>query len=93
MAEKKEKIKLRCDQTSQFTYGEVAGFKHVNPIPVAKGKKDHENTKYAKDIPAATLEMQIALDSPLYKFFKPGEEYFFEVSKAKMTALNSQPKK
>lgn len=82
---KKLRMKLRCDQVSNFVYGQVVGLKHVNPIPVEKGKKEHENSGFAKEVPAATLEMQINLESSLYNTMVPGGEYYFEITAAEVT--------
>ncbi len=76
MADQKAKVKMRVDQVSKFAYGEVIGLKHVGPVPVMKGKKPHENIKYASEMSSATFEMQVELDAPFYGMFEPGQEYY-----------------
>lgn len=93
MADKTVKIKLRCDEVRNYANGQMAAFKHVNAPaaePPKKGQKTpkpHENEKYYMEIPQATMEISILPGSPQIDFFEPGQEYFFEVTKAKLNAL------
>lgn len=76
------KAKFSVEQVSKFTYGEVVGFKAVHAVPAEKGKEDHENTTYSKSIPAATLEMQINIESPDFGKLNPGDEVYVELTVA-----------
>lgn len=81
---KKFKTKFKCTQVSLFEHGEVIGFEITT-----HGAK--ENKSITSGAASGEAKLRIDANCAAAGFFMPGEEYFFEFSKAPKTIV-PQPK-